>query len=395
MSLVYRTSCLSKALPRAANLHLRTGLVTRHIVPPQKRCYSTKKEEELVHTPRHFKDTTPQDTLKDEKTGKPARHVWDESSSHTRPHEDWVMFHPVYSEAEVKAVKVARWDSEKMGDKVAHNLVKLLRKGFDIVTGYKHANPAEAVAQLGEAGKNMSVEELRKRGIIMTPDQWMMRFLFLESIAGVPGFVAAMLRHLRSLRLMRRDGGWIHKLLEEAENERMHLMTFMKISEPGWFFRLVVLGAQGVFFNLFFLSYMLSPRIAHRFVGKLEEEAVFTYSCAIEELEAGRVPEWTNLDAPNIAKDYWRLGPDAKMVDVLYVIRADEATHRFVNHTLANLKRQTTFNPFAMKEPDGHIKGSKAAFSEEESMKWAEEVEKEWNERKAEVQKEDAKDEKK
>ena len=29
------------------------------------------------------------------------------------------------------------------------------------------------------------------------------------------------LRHMRSLRSMRRDNGWIHTLLEEAENERM------------------------------------------------------------------------------------------------------------------------------------------------------------------------------
>jgi ubiquinol oxidase len=44
----------------------------------------------------------------------------------------------------------------------------------------------------------------------MTVDQWMMRILFLESIAGVPGFSAAIVRHLRSLRLMKRDNGWIH-----------------------------------------------------------------------------------------------------------------------------------------------------------------------------------------
>lgn len=51
----------------------------------------------------------------------------------------------------------------------------------------------------------------------------MQRILFLESIAGVPGMVAGALRHLHSLRLMRRDGGWIHTLLEEAENERCAL----------------------------------------------------------------------------------------------------------------------------------------------------------------------------
>ena len=54
----------------------------------------------------------------------------------------------------------------------------------------------------------------------MTESKWLQRMIFLETIAGVPGMVAGMLRHLRSLRLMQRDNGWIHTLLEEAENER-------------------------------------------------------------------------------------------------------------------------------------------------------------------------------
>ena len=50
---------------------------------------------------------------------------------------------------------------------------------------------------------------------------------------------AGMIRHLRSLRTMKRDHGWIPTLLEEAENERMHLMTFIKIKQPGASFSLV------------------------------------------------------------------------------------------------------------------------------------------------------------
>ena len=68
---------------------------------------------------------------------------------------------------------------------------------------------------------------------------------FLETVAGVPGMVAAMLRHLRSLRTMRRDNGWIHTLLEEAENERMHLLTFLQLRQPGPLFRGAVLVTQG------------------------------------------------------------------------------------------------------------------------------------------------------
>lgn len=68
--------------------------------------------------------------------------------------------------------------------------------------------------------------------------------IFLETVAGVPGMVGGMLRHMRSLRSMKRDHGWIHTLLEEAENERMHLLTLLQIREPGILFRLMVIIAQ-------------------------------------------------------------------------------------------------------------------------------------------------------
>ena len=69
-----------------------------------------------------------------------------------------------------------------------------------------------------------------------------------------------------------------------------------------------------------------------------------------------------NFPAPEIAKDYWRLRPDAKMADVLYAVRSDESTHRFVNHSLANLNCKTDVNPFALREPDMHVKGTKLGY---------------------------------
>lgn len=60
--------------------------------------------------------------------------------------------------------------------------------------------------------------------------------------------VAGMLRHLRSLRSLKRDNGWIETLLEESYNERMHLLTFLKMCEPGWLMKFLILGAQGVYF---------------------------------------------------------------------------------------------------------------------------------------------------
>lgn len=280
-------------------------------------------------------------------------------------HGDWVLFHPVYTKDELHSVQVMHRSPTTISDRIASLLVRTARKGFDLVSGYKErAVPPNA---------NMSIEELRKGGYALSEQQWLQRILFLETIAGVPGMVAATLRHLRSLRLMRRDAGWIHTLLEEAENERMHLMTFMTIKKPSLFFRALILGAQGVFYNAFFLSYLISPQICHRFVAYLEEEAVHTYTRCINDLEAGRIPGWENFPAPEIAKDYWRLKTDAKLLDVLYAVRSDESTHRFVNHSLANLNYKTDVNPFAIREPDMHVKGTKLGFERDEAEKYVRE----------------------
>jgi len=59
--------------------------------------------------------------------------------------------------------------------------------------------------------------------------------MLLETVAAVPGMVGGMLLHLKSLRRFEHSGGWIKALLEEAENERMHLMTFIELSQPKWY----------------------------------------------------------------------------------------------------------------------------------------------------------------
>lgn len=151
--------------------------------------------------------------------------------------------------------------------------------------------------------------------------------------------VSAMCRHMRSLRTMERDHGWIHHLLEEAENERMHLFVFLKMKQPGILFRLLVLVAQGVVFNSFLLLYIISSKTAHRMVGYLEEEAVKTYTHCLEDLDAGKLQYWTKLAAPQIAIEYWNLPENAKFRDVLLSIRADEAVHREVNHHFASIPK--------------------------------------------------------
>ena len=159
------------------------------------------------------------------------------------------------------------------------------------------------------------------------------RAIVLETVAAVPGMVGGALQHLRALRRMEDDQGWIRMLLDEAENERMHLMTFIHIAKPSGLERLLVLITQGVFYNFFFVLYLISPKTAHRIVGYFEEEAVVSYTQYLEEIDAGR---HENVPAPQIAIDYWNLAPDARLRDVVQVIRDDEAGHRNVNHEFAN-----------------------------------------------------------
>lgn len=159
------------------------------------------------------------------------------------------------------------------------------------------------------------------------------RAIVLETVAAVPGMVGAALNHLKSLRRMTDDHGWIHTLLDEAENERMHLMTFIEIAKPSLLERLLVLFVQGAFYNAFFLLYLVSAKTAHRIVGYFEEEAVISYTSYLAEIDAGR---HANVAAPDIAKRYWGLADDATLRDVVVVVRADEANHRDVNHAFAN-----------------------------------------------------------
>ncbi|KAI5926881.1 alternative oxidase [Camillea tinctor] len=247
--------------------------------------------------------------------------------------------HHGYTEQEMLEVVPAHRKPETWGDLFAWKFMRFCRWGMDTCTGMKSEQKVD------KGNPTTAVHSIKP----LTEAQWMIRFLFLESIAGVPGMVAGMLRHLHSLRRLKRDNGWIETLLEESYNERMHLLTFMKMCEPGWFMKLMILAAQGVYFNGLFLSYLVSPKITHRFVGYLEEEAVHTYTMAIKQIDDGHLPKWSSPDflVPDIAVRYWKM-PEGRrtMRDLLLYIRADEACHRGVNHTLSNLNQDEDPNPF-------------------------------------------------
>jgi hypothetical protein len=215
---------------------------------------------------------------------------------------------------------------QTVGDRVVQLFVRTLYHSFNLVTGYKSDDPTEASIQY--------------------------RLIILEAFAGVPGFVAAGFRHFRSLRMLERDHGFIFSLLEEAENERMHLLVCMKQFEAGWLTRSVVVASQALATPALMALYVVKPQLLHRFVGYLEETAVHTYTDIVKHATTpgSKLHQaWDGVPAPDIAIRYWQMPSDATWVDSLRRMLADESHHRDVNHTFASMDSRTYYtqdNPF-------------------------------------------------
>ncbi len=202
---------------------------------------------------------------------------------------------------------------------------------FNWVTGYEEKNPTTKAIE------------------------W--RLIVLESVAGVPGFLAAAVRHFQSLRLLKRDHGWIATLLEEAENERMHLVVCLTMFKANRMTRFLVVSAQTILTPSLLLLYIVHPKAVHRFVGYLEETACHTYVNVIKKIgEPGTHlnKEWKDLMSPPLANAYWKLSDDAKWVDTLGCMFADETHHRDVNHTFATMASDDP-NPFLLQHKENAV----------------------------------------
>eukprot|EP00002_Diphylleia_rotans_P022764 TRINITY_DN446_c0_g1_i2.p1 TRINITY_DN446_c0_g1~~TRINITY_DN446_c0_g1_i2.p1 ORF type:complete len:233 (-),score=45.83 TRINITY_DN446_c0_g1_i2:806-1504(-) len=215
----------------AMRLAATSSLLTRSAMMPMaaSRFVPVRSIYEKKNTQATQQDSD-YESLKHFKIYKPVGHV--EKTGTTFPH-------LVYSPEELKDLKLNQHHNPSgLADRVAYYTVQFLRRSSDVLMG---TNPS--------------------------PKAYLNRFIYLETVAAVPGMVAGLVRHLNSLRNMTRDKGWIHSVLEEAENERMHLMTWMEYRKPSKLMRASVIVGQGLFYNVYFLAYLLSPRTAHRFVG--------------------------------------------------------------------------------------------------------------------------------
>jgi len=160
------------------------------------------------------------------------------------------------------------------------------------------------------------------------------RAVVLETVAGVPGMVAGVWMHFKSLRKMRAGyGEQIREMLSEAENERMHLMFFIEIAKPNIIERFIVLSSQLIFGVFYLFMYTFFTRTAHRMIGYFEDEAVSSYTEYLKMVESGEVE---NTPAPLIAINYYNLPANARLSELIKCVRADEQHHSEINHNYAN-----------------------------------------------------------
>eukprot|EP01083_Nonionella_stella_P205822 749163_1 len=266
-----------------------------------------------------------------------AKHVLRTVRSHIIPetdndnqYEEYTMVHSIWNVKQIKHVEPTHKKPTRAADYFAYGSVLFLRSVWDLSTGYLF-------------GRQMGLFKFSHR-------MWLLRIVYLETAAAVPGMMFGMCRHLQSLRRLERDRGWIRCLLAEAENERIHLLTAMHLYKPGKPLRYAILLTQGIMCNYLFLAYLISPRYGHSFVGYVEEQAVKTYTNLLKDIDEGKYPQF-ELPASNLSISYWKLLPNATWRDVFANMRADEVNHRDVNHGLADLVYdRKAFNPWRKKD---------------------------------------------
>jgi ubiquinol oxidase len=193
----------------------------------------------------------------------------------------------------------------------------------------RHHQPANVADRFAHG----TVSFLSSAGVALFGRRYGGSEVVLETVAAVPAMVAATLLHLRCLRRLTDDRGWIRTFMLEAENQRAHLMSFVAIAKPSGWERLLIVLAQGIFYNSYFLLHLLSPRTAHRMAAYMSEQAVEGYSRYLERVTSG---VQANTEAPAFAIDYWHLSPNARISDMLMAMREDEAIHRDIQHAFAD-----------------------------------------------------------
>lgn len=218
---------------------------------------------------------------------------------------------PMWGDKDPEKITIEHHQPKGVRDWVAYGLLNSIIRMFDVLSGFQPNN--------------------------MTEKKWGRHFLFMESISGVPRVIASFVRHLKAIFYKQHDSGAYHHLIQEEENERMHLFLWLTITNAGIFVKTSIALYQ-VFFAFFFgTMYTLSPRVGHRFLGYLEENIIRSYTLLIRDLEEGKLPNWKTMREPKILFEYYELPEDKVFRDLILEVRADEVLHREVNHLMAEV----------------------------------------------------------
>jgi hypothetical protein len=221
--------------------------------------------------------------------------------------------------SEMSKAGVEHVEPRGVTDRLARADVAAMRYMIDTFSGYRTPFPWRMQ------------QELRAKN-------WISKSILLETVGTPLLFSASVVRYWRAMASMRQDKGWVHSLLNDAENERMHLTTWFMVERPSIFMRAAVLAQQTLYVPMFAAMYAVSPRFLYRVLGYLEETAITHYTLMLREIarEGSELSAWKYVPAPNVAREYWNMGENGTLADAVAAILRDEEHHRDTYHTLAN-----------------------------------------------------------
>lgn len=229
--------------------------------------------------------------------------------------------HPMWKGKDPSQIEIKHYKPKGVADWIAYGMLNSIIRVFDVLSGFR-------------PGK------MNERG-------WNRHFLFMESISGVPRVTAAFIRHWKSIFYSKHDSGAYHHLIEEEENERMHLFFWTQLGHAGSLVKSAIILYQFFFVFFYGTMYALSPKVGHRFLGYLEENIIRSYTLLLDDIDAGRLPLWKDMQPPKVMLEYYELPETSRIRDLVIEIRADEALHREVHHHLAEtpMKEQVEDDP--------------------------------------------------
>lgn len=177
------------------------------------------------------------------------------------------------------------------------------REVLSVLEEYWGVQPERKPQGMSDRAASGIVSLLFRCGNLYFRDDYIKRAIFLESVASVPGLVCSNLHHLRCLRRLQ-PNEWIKPLVDEAENERMHLLAVYSYAPLSIIQKLFIRILQISFVTLFSFLFVFTPRTSHRLVGFLEEHAVHSYTQMIRRIDDGKL---INLPRQPSSKEYWGL----------------------------------------------------------------------------------------